>query len=100
VRPIHELPGRGRVADRGRLVDVEDYGQVERVGPVGEGLFELPVDTQLLQVAGSPRRIRLAQGALTGPWPTEVLVLISRCGLAVLASAGGDGRAIRPGVGG
>ena len=84
MRPIHELPGRGRVADRGGLADAEHDREVERVGPVGEGLFELPVDAQLLQVAGSPRRIRLAQGALTGPWPTEVLVLISRCGLAVL----------------
>ncbi|MER5540635.1 hypothetical protein [Streptomyces mirabilis] len=40
---------RLRVADGGLLVDAEDDGEVERVGAVSEGLFELAVDTESFQ---------------------------------------------------
>ena len=76
VRPFQELAGGGRVADRGRLVEVEDHGQVERVGAVVRASSSWRSMRSRSRVAGKPHRIRLAQGALTGPRPTAVLVLL------------------------
>jgi hypothetical protein len=36
----------GRVTDRGLLVDAEDLGEVERIGAVDEGFFELAVHAE------------------------------------------------------
>lgn len=38
-----------RVAHRGLLIESEHLGEVERIGPVGQGLFELPVDAEPLR---------------------------------------------------
>jgi hypothetical protein len=43
VRFFEKLACGGCVADRGRLGDVEDVGEVEWVGAVCEGLLELSV---------------------------------------------------------
>jgi hypothetical protein len=55
------LPRCGGVADRGLLVDAEHGGQVQWVGPVGEGFFELPVDAEPFEGGGK------AAGSLGGP---------------------------------
>ena len=67
VRPCQELAGAGSVTDGGRVVEAEHHGEVERVGAVGKGFLELPVDAQPVQggressqasqpsVAGGPR---------------------------------------------
>ncbi len=47
---FEELACGVRVADRGRRADTEDGGEMERVGTVCEGLLELPVDPEPLQV--------------------------------------------------
>ncbi|MFI1285184.1 hypothetical protein ACH4U5_31250 [Streptomyces sp. NPDC020858] len=61
---LEKLPGGVRVADGGLLVDSEDEREVERVGAVGEGLFELTVDTEPFEcggeVAGGPGGPELA----------------------------------------
>ncbi|MFV5998856.1 hypothetical protein ACNPQM_42690 [Streptomyces sp. NPDC056231] len=49
---LEKLPGRVRVADGGLLVDAEDEREVERVGAVGEGLFEVTVNAEPLQGGG------------------------------------------------
>jgi hypothetical protein len=49
---LQELACCGGVADGGFFVDAEDGGQVQRVGAVGECLFELAVDGQMLQGGG------------------------------------------------
>jgi len=41
---FEELAGRVGVTDGGFLVEAEHGCEVEGVGPVGEGLFELAVD--------------------------------------------------------
>ncbi|MGW3625548.1 hypothetical protein [Streptomyces sp. NPDC000880] len=55
---------RVRVADGGLFVDAEDESEVERVGAVGEGLFELAVDAESFEgggeVAGGPGGPELA----------------------------------------
>jgi hypothetical protein len=66
VRPLEKLACGRRVADRGRLVDDEHRGQVRRVGPVGEGFFQLPVDAQLFQGGRQPPHDPL------GPWEAAV----------------------------
>ena len=45
-----------RVAHRGLLVESEYLGEIERIGPVGQGLFELPVDAE-------PRPVRASLSA-------------------------------------
>lgn len=60
------------------LVDVEDEGEVERVGAVGEGLFELAVDAESYEgggeVASGPGGPELAGGSSS----TAVFWVISR----------------------
>jgi hypothetical protein len=46
---LQKLSCRVRVADGGLFVDAEDESEVERVGAVGEGLFELAVFGQRLR---------------------------------------------------
>lgn len=45
-------PGGVRVAGGGLLVDAEDEGEVEWVGPAGEGYFELAVDAKSFEGDG------------------------------------------------
>jgi hypothetical protein len=49
---LQEVPCDGRVADGGGVVDPEHCGEVERVGTVGEGFFELPVNAEALEGRG------------------------------------------------
>ena len=67
MRFFEDLSCGGCVADRGRLVDVEDDGEVEWVGAVCEGLLELPVNPQALNGPGQSSQDQVAQGPLTGP---------------------------------
>jgi hypothetical protein len=43
---LQEVAGDGRVLDGGGVVDSEHGGEVQGVGVVGEGFFELPVDAE------------------------------------------------------
>jgi hypothetical protein len=49
---LQELPGDGRVAEGGGVVESEHGGEVQGVGAVGEGFLELPVDSQAFQGGG------------------------------------------------
>ncbi|MER7813325.1 hypothetical protein [Streptomyces sp900116325] len=46
---VQQDPCGVRIADGGLLVDAEDEREVERVGAVGEGPFELSVDAEPFQ---------------------------------------------------
>jgi hypothetical protein len=46
---LQELACDGRVLDGGGVVDPEHGGEVQRVGPAGEGFLELPVDAESFQ---------------------------------------------------
>lgn len=68
-----------RVAHRGLLVEPEHLGEVERIGPVGQGLFEFPVDAEPLQCRVLPaHRGGLIQWLLARLVLVAVWLLISR----------------------
>lgn len=67
MRAGQELPCGGCVADGGAVVDAEDGGQVQRVGVVGEGFFELAVDAQPFQGGGLSAQAG-QPGAADGAW--------------------------------
>ena len=70
------------VADRGLLVEAEHGGEVKRIGAVGEGFLELPVDAEPFQGRGLAAQRPVTQTLLAGPVSVAVLV-DSRWGLAV-----------------
>ncbi|AGP61497.1 hypothetical protein M271_50710 [Streptomyces rapamycinicus NRRL 5491] len=80
---LEKLTGGVRVADGGLLIDSEDEREVEWVGAVGEGLFELSVDAEPFQgggeVAGCPGGPEFAGRAEFD----AVFWVVSRWGLAV-----------------
>ncbi|MFB6782709.1 hypothetical protein ACFCX0_36420 [Streptomyces sp. NPDC056352] len=49
---FQQRPRGVRVANRGLHIESEDLGEVEGVGAMDEGLFELPVDAELFQGGG------------------------------------------------
>jgi hypothetical protein len=49
---FQELACDGRVLDGGGVVDAEHGGEVQGVGAVGEGFFELPVDAEPFEGGG------------------------------------------------
>ncbi len=51
-RGLQELARCGGVADCGLFIDAEDGGQVQWVGAVGQGFFELAVDAETFQGRG------------------------------------------------
>jgi hypothetical protein len=53
---LQEGPCRVRVVDGGLLVDAEDEREVEGVGAVGQGSFELAVDAEPFQGRGEVAR--------------------------------------------
>src|SRR6266567_9539569 len=72
------------VADGGLGVEAEHCCQVQRVGPVGEGFLELPVDAEPFQGRGLAAEFGL--GVVDrADWPGahRECWLMSRCGLAV-----------------
>ncbi|MCX4869502.1 hypothetical protein OIC43_42335 [Streptomyces sp. NBC_00825] len=73
---VQQLPGGVRVADGGLLVDAEDEGEVEPVGAVGEGLFELTVDAEPCQSGGEVVVARVFQSSLAWPSSTAVFWVI------------------------
>ncbi len=60
-RRDEQLPGVLRVADCCLGIEAEHRGQVQGVGPAGEGFLELAIDTEPFQVAAWPRRAVLAK---------------------------------------
>jgi hypothetical protein len=67
VRSLQKLAGVVGVADRGRFVDAEHRGQVQRIGAVGEGLFDLSVEAEPACVH-APYRRRLYYSAKLSRW--------------------------------
>ncbi len=64
---LYELPRVGGVADRGLFADLEDGGEVERVGAACEGFFELPVDPQPFQRRGQSAQRPVRPDSAGGP---------------------------------
>ncbi|MFJ8301715.1 hypothetical protein ACIQ9R_38250 [Streptomyces sp. NPDC094447] len=80
---FQEAPGRVRVTHGGLLVEPEDLGEVERVGAVDHGFFELSVDAEPLQRAARLRVEVLIQWLLARMVRFVVWLLISRWRFAV-----------------
>ncbi|MFE2093375.1 hypothetical protein [Streptomyces sp. NPDC059460] len=97
---FQQRPRGVRVANRGLRIESEDLGEVEGVGAMDEGLFELPVDAELFQGGGladsagsEPVTSKTATTSPTVLTPLAPLVALLRrgepAGQVVLPAAGG-----------
>ena len=80
------------VSDGGGLVEAEHGGEVERVGAVGEGLVELPVDAQGFQGGGSAAEWRGERVLADGPGGRGGLLVDDQVRVGGVAASGCVGR--------